>query len=214
MIYSLRGVLRTLTENQRAVLDVGGVGYEIYLPAFVHQEFTRRGANIGDEVEFEIYYHVTERQPRPILVGFLDAFQKAFFERIITVEGIGPLKAITALDMPPTDAIRAIEAGDVGTISQMPGIGQRVAQKVIATLQGKMGFADLPIPDTGTGSATFATPNVQAEAIQALIALQYRANEARRTVNEIVQSNPESAKDVESILREVFRHTQRARDDK
>ena len=213
MIYSLRGALRTLTENQRAVLDVGGVGYEIYLPAFVHQEFTRRGANIGDEVEFEIYYHVTERQPRPILVGFLDAFQKAFFERIITVEGIGPLKAISALDMPPADAIRAIEAGDVGTISQLPGIGQRVAQKIIATLQGKMGFADLPMPDAGAG-AKVGEPNVQAEAIQALIALQYRANEARRTVNEIMQSNPEAAKDVESILREVFRHKQQPADDR
>lgn len=214
MIYSLRGALRTLTENQRAVLDVGGVGYEVLLPAFVHQEFVRRGANIGDEVEFEIYYHVTERQPRPILVGFLDAFQKAFFERIITVEGIGPLKAIAALDMSPADAIRAIEAGDVGTISQLPGIGQRVAQKIIATLQGKMGFGDLPAPDVRTGAAVTTAPNVQAEAIQALIALQYRANEARRTVNEIVQAKPEAAKDVESILREVFRRKQQPADDR
>ena len=72
MINYITGSIRSLTrEPGRAVVVAGGGGYEISLPAYVYLSLTNDGIGPGSEVELEIYYHVTDRQPKPMLVGFL-----------------------------------------------------------------------------------------------------------------------------------------------
>ena len=91
MITYLNGRIRTLNRDPaRAVVVCGGVGYEVTLPVFVQQSLTDAGLNVGDDVELEIYYHVTDRQPKPLLVGFRLPDEREFFEQLVQVEGIGP----------------------------------------------------------------------------------------------------------------------------
>ena len=98
MINYLTGTIRALTrEPGRAVIVTGGVGYEVSLPAYVYQSMSDEGIREGSKIELEIYYHVTDRQPKPMLVGFRHPSEKAFFEQLIQVEGIGPAKAAAAL---------------------------------------------------------------------------------------------------------------------
>ena len=123
-------------ENDRVLVLANQVGYEVMLPAFVME--TLQGKSIGDAVSFTIYYHQTERQPKPVLIGFHLEAEKEFFQHFISVEAIGPLKAVKALDMPVRDIARAIEAKDIQKLKNLKGIGERTAQKIVASLQGKM----------------------------------------------------------------------------
>lgn len=135
MIGYLEGRLLKI-EEERILLLVRQVGYEVILPNFVRE--TLNAKKVGDEVALYIYYHVTERQPKPVLIGFNLEAEKEFFQLFISVEAIGPLKAVKALNIAIRDIANAIELGDAGTLKQLKGIGARTAQKIVATLQGKV----------------------------------------------------------------------------
>jgi Holliday junction DNA helicase RuvA len=120
----------------RILLLANQVGYEVLLPAVVMETFSTK--RTGDEVSLYIYFQQTERQPKPVLIGFNLEAEKEFFQLFISVEDIGPLKAVKALNIPIRDIARAIEARDVQKLNQLKGVGKRTAQKIIATLAGKM----------------------------------------------------------------------------
>src|SRR4030042_6950013 len=102
MIRYIEGRLLKKKEG-RIVGLAGGVGYEVLLPAIVRQTFSnRKSGEDGEMVRLYIYYHQTERQPKPLLIGFKHQPQKEFFEKFITVEDIGPPTAVKALMMPIT----------------------------------------------------------------------------------------------------------------
>lgn len=124
-------------DQDRILLVANQVGYEVLLPAVVMEDFSSK--KTGDTVSLYIFYQQTERQPKPVLIGFNLEAEKEFFQFFISVEDIGPHKAVKALSIPIRDIARAIEAKDVRKLTQLKGIGQRTAQKIIATLAGKMG---------------------------------------------------------------------------
>ena len=93
---------------------------------------------IGDELALYIYYHQTERQPKPTLIGFNLEAEREFFRHFISVEDIGPMKAVQALTVPVRELARAIESRDIAYLKRLKGIGNRTAQKILATLEGKV----------------------------------------------------------------------------
>jgi Holliday junction DNA helicase RuvA len=123
-------------EGDRILLLANQVGYEVLLPAVVMETFGAK--KVGDDVSLYIYYQQTERQPKPVLIGFNLEVEKEFFQHFISVEDIGPLKAVKALNVPVRDIARAIESKDIPKLKQLKGIGDRTARKIIATLEGKM----------------------------------------------------------------------------
>lgn len=135
MIGYLEGRMLT-KEEDRILLLANQVGYEVSLPSFVRA--TLDAKEVGDEIALYIYYHQTERQPKPVLIGFNLEAEREFFQHFISVEAIGPLKAAKALTKPIGEIAQAIETNDLGQLKQLKGIGTRTAQKIVATLQGKM----------------------------------------------------------------------------
>lgn len=135
MIGYLEGKLLKKGDDRILVL-ANQVGYEVLLPAFVMNTF--RAKSVGDPVSIYIYHQQTERQPKPVLIGFNLEVEKEFFQYFISVEAIGALKAVKALDIPVRDIARAIESKNVHKLKQLKGIGDRTARKIIATLEGKM----------------------------------------------------------------------------
>lgn len=123
-------------EADRILLLNNQIGYEILLPAVVGQTFNSK--KTGDEVALYIYYHQTERQPKPTLIGFNLEVEREFFRYFISVEDIGPMKAVQALSVPVREIARAIESGDSAYLKRLKGIGNRTAQKILATLEGKV----------------------------------------------------------------------------
>lgn len=190
-------------DEGRVVVEAGSIGYEILLPLFVLRSLLDNNKKEGDTVSLEIYYHVSEKKPKPLLVGFNNEYEKKFFERLIEVEGIGPGTAARAMVFSVSSIASAIEADDINFLVQMPGIGERTAHKVVATLRGKVAEWAL-LKDEGYVSLPTVEENVREEAIELLAGLGYKKLEARQKVEAIIKINPR-LKNVEELIREVFR---------
>ncbi len=200
MIGYLEGRLLKI-EEERILLLVNHVGYEVICPVFVRQ--TLEDKQVGDEAAFYIYYHMTERQPKPVLICFNLEAEKEFFQLFITVDAIGPMKAVKALHVPIRDIANAIELGDVALLKGLKGIGARTAQKIVATLQGK----------TGKFALIRKADSVQREEVQDLSApvldvlvnqLGHRPADAKRMVAQAFERKPDIATP-EALFDEIYK---------
>jgi Holliday junction DNA helicase RuvA len=188
-------------DADRILLLAGDVGYEVLLPAFVMDTLGDR--QTGADVSLYIFHQQTERQPRPVLIGFHLEAEREFFQHFISVEDIGPLKAVKALTIPIREIAIAIETADVGTLKQLKGIGPRTAQKIIATLAGKMEkFALIRKAQTAQRPVDkdFAKPVLEVLVDQ----LGHRKTDAKRMVANALKRNPGIASP-EDLFEEVYR---------
>lgn len=208
MISYLQGTLRRLHRDGLTVMveTANGVGYDVLLPFFVKRALVDEDRE-GQPVEFEVYYYATERNPTPILIGFLREHEKTFFERLLAVEDIGPSKAANALVMSVSTIAQAIEDGDTATLRKLPGIGARTAEKVVATLRGKMvewALLQDERYDSVPGKAKEPRNELAEAVVDALVGLGYRRPEAQARVNAALERAPEVS-DEQALIREVFR---------
>jgi Holliday junction DNA helicase RuvA len=200
VIAYIQGTLIKKDEDRVLVL-ANQIGYEILLPAVVMETLHQKAA--GAEVAFHIYYHQTERQPKPTLIGFNLEVEKEFFQRFISVEDIGPLKAVKALNLPVREIARTIEKKDAKALQRLKGIGNRTAQKIIATLAGKMdkfalireGEAPVPAPEEDFVALVLDVLTSQ---------LGHKAADAKRMVADALKRNPAIASP-EDLFDEIYR---------
>ena len=205
MISFLTGEIRNIFPEKSIVeINVSGVGYEVSLPTFVMDEVINSGKKNGEKINLEIYYHSTERSPKPLLVGFNNQLEKLFFEKIIQVEGVGPLKAVSALIFPVAIVSQAIEDEDISILNQMPGIGARAAQKMIATLKGKL--IDIISDSRSSLNATDSSKNaLRDDVVEILVGLGFKESDAIIKINEVISEKPELTDNLEEIIREIFK---------
>jgi Holliday junction DNA helicase RuvA len=188
-------------KDDRILLLTNHVGYEILLPAFVMEAMAEK--QTGDDVSFYIYYQQTERQPKPVLIGFNLEAEREFFQHFISVEDIGPLKAVKALNVPIREIARAIESKNVNALKQLKGIGNRTAQKIIATLEGKMDkFALIRKSEK---KEIVVAENLFEQVIDVLVnQLGHKMPDAKKIVTEAMQRNS-SISTPEELFEEVYR---------
>ena len=132
MIAQLRGILLEKHPNQ-AIVETGGVGYDVTIPVstFTHLPDT------GAEVKLRVHTHV--REDAIALFGFLTQDEKAIFEKLIGVSGIGPKLGVTILSgLAAPDLINAIRRGDSATLVRVPGIGKKTAERMVLELRDKL----------------------------------------------------------------------------
>jgi Holliday junction DNA helicase RuvA len=190
-------------EDERILLLANQVGYEILLPAFVMDSLKSKA--IGDDISLYIYYQQTERQPKPVLIGFNLEVEREFFQYFISVEDIGPMKAVKALRLPVREIARAIESKDVAMLKQLKGIGNRTAQKIIATLEGKMNKFALIRKTEKEREEMPVMRNFSKQVLDVLVSqLGYRATDARKMISEAVKRNI-NISTPEELIEEVYR---------
>jgi Holliday junction DNA helicase RuvA len=194
-------------EEDRVLVLANQVGYEVLLPAIVMETLNTKHA--GDEISLYIYYQQTERQPKPVLIGFKLEAEKEFFQHFISVEDIGPLKAVKALNIPVRDIARAIESRDANKLSQLKGIGNRTAQKIIATLQGKMGKFAL-IREAAQKTAPVSENFTQVVLDVLVHQLGHKTSDARQMVARAMERN-RLMSTPEELFEEVYRGEKQAR---
>jgi Holliday junction DNA helicase RuvA len=191
-------------EEDRIVVLSNGVGYEALLPAIVRKTFTgKRAGEEGEVVKLHIYYHQTERQPKPLLIGFNFEPEKEFFERFITVEDIGPPTAVKALVLPIPKIAKAIEERDSKTLESLKGVGKRTAEKIIATLHGKVGKFALMREEEALAEPEAVDFKKQVEEVL-VRDLGHKSAEAHQLVKEALLRNPAVATP-EELFEEVYR---------
>ena len=177
MVSYIKGELVEVTENA-IVLDHGGMGFSIMMPASILAKVPQ----IGSELKVHTYLYVKEDILD--LYGFLTKDDLKIFKLLITVNGIGPKGALAILSaMTPDDLRFAVLAGDAKTISKAPGIGNKTAQKLIIELKDKLKIEDvLDSSDGGYETSSDMGDTAAAEAVMALTALGYSAADATRAV--------------------------------
>ncbi len=202
MIGYLEGTILRKGE-ERILLLAGQVGYDVLLPAFVRARLHEQAE--GDPVTLFIAYQQTERQPLPVLIGFNSETEKEFFQQFISVEAIGPLKAVKALTIPISDIAEAIESGDVATLKNLKGIGIRTAQKIIATLGGKMGRF---VQRREEHSKPTVHDALAEQVLTVLVEqLGHRLGEAREMIADAIQRN-DAISTPEELFDEIYRGRQ------
>ena len=188
-------------EEDRILVLTNQIGYEVLLPAIVMESLQDKQA--GDEISLYIFYQQTERQPKPVLIGFNLEVEKEFFQYFISVEDIGPLKAAKALTVPVREIATAIEAGDINPLTKLKGIGRRTAQKVIATLEGKMGKFALIRPEDRQSEPPVEDFSKQVLGVM-IKQLGHRMADARQMIEKALKRN-NAIKTAEELFEEVYR---------
>lgn len=201
MISYIRGTLAEKNEDS-AVVEAHGVGYQIFVPVPVLSELPPLGESV------KIYTYFSVREDGMSLFGFLSRQDLAMFKQLIGVNGIGPKSALGILSALRPDVLRmAVASGDAKTISRAPGVGPKTAQRIILDLKDKIRPEDvlargleesLAVPEeiSGVGQAG-------KEAVEALTALGYSAAEAAGAVKKVKITEEMTAEDV---LKGALRH--------
>ncbi len=175
MIGRLSGIVLEKRPD-RALVDAAGVGYELHVPLGTYASLP----GIGERASLHVHTHV--REDAILLFGFATAEEKALFERLITVAGIGPKLALSVLSgLPVPELVRAIAAQDVKRLSSIPGVGKKLAERLGVELKDKV---------AGIVSATSAPAFESAaagnglfeDAVGALVNLGYRKPQAEAAV--------------------------------
>jgi Holliday junction DNA helicase RuvA len=173
VIARLRGTLAART-SAGLLIDVGGVGYLVAATPRVN-------ARIGEEATVETYLHVREDALQ--LYGFANAEERELFELLLGVSGIGPKVALAIVSgSPPAELRRAVARDDFARFEAIPGIGRKIAQRVVMELKDKLA-ADVTHPE-GYGSA--ATGSLLAR--EALVELGWSLLDAERALSDIDES--------------------------
>ena len=174
MIAFLKGRLAGRTASC-AFIDVQGVGYAVGMPSGALAKMPE----VGQEVQVHTYLQVSENGIA--LYGFLSLEEKALFERLITVSGIGPKVALAALSaFSPEALVSAVQAQDVAAVQKIPGVGKKTASRIILELKGSFdeGLASLFDADGQPSAAVSASAAAMAGARDALLSLGFASAEA------------------------------------
>lgn len=203
MIAGLRGrLVRWEDAIATAWIDVQGVVYEVLVPAFAAEWLS--GLDAGEAIEVHTFYSVSERNPTPVLIAFQHRVERDFFRKFLNVPDMGPTKAVRALARPVSEIAGWIEAEDAKALQQLPGIGPRLSQTIVASLSGKLTEEALLRDGAAEGAPSRVSPSdLRDDAVEALTALQYSAREADLLVVRALRSRPEIAS-LEDLLRAIL----------
>jgi Holliday junction DNA helicase RuvA len=167
----LRGPL-VEKEIDRVVVDVGGVGYAVTVSAGA----LRTLPSLGGEARLHVYTHAVQDGGMQ-LYGFVDPDERRVFETLLSVQGVGPKVAIAILSgLPLSELVRAISSADVARLTQIRGVGRKIAERLAVELREKIGAVAVA-REGGVGAPGGPPPGRLGEVHAALVALGYRPAE-------------------------------------
>ena len=206
MISKIQGKIKSKIQGKILVEVTSGISYEVLIPKSIM-------GNIDKEVEDSdislITYHYFQTDPSksiPILIGFLNEIEKEFFEKFITVSGVGPKAACRALALPISEIADAIDRADLSILKSLPGIGEQRAKEIIAKLQGKVGKFGLIQDRDGKGPSSLGQ-DIKEDALSVLLQLQYKKKDAMDMISKALKRNSK-INSSEELLNEVYKTRQ------
>ncbi len=191
MIARLHGTIVARNPDS-LIIDVGGVGYLVYGPAGVIAR-----AKSGDEIT--LYTNLVVREDSMTLYGFTDPHEQRLFQTLIAVNGVGPKVALALLSILKADELSyAIASGNAAALARAPGVGQKLASRIVLDLRDKL-----------TSAAPIGVPGVESEeVVAALMGLGYSQAEA---VDAVARSDLPEGAPIEEKVRLALAHFARAR---
>ena len=199
MIGRLRGLI---IEKQppKVLIEVGGVGYEVFMPMTCFYELPDNGK------EVIVLTHFAVREDAQVLYGFNHEQERELFRELIKVNGVGPKLALAILSgMSAQQFISAVEQGEIKTLVKLPGVGTKTAERLIVEMKDRLKrFGE----DSSTTSSIISSSDlkkssnqIESEAVSALIALGYKPQEASRIISKVIKPEMDS----ETLIREALK---------
>jgi Holliday junction DNA helicase RuvA len=197
MIATLTGRLK-VRESGRLVVETAGVGYEVFIPLATYYRMPSTGAT----VELEIRHVV--REDAIVLYGFATPAEKHAFDLLMRVQHVGPKLALAVLSvLSPDELVAAVTHEDVNRIDAVPGVGPKVAERVVRELRDRISELKLVAPAHGAVEASSnGAGTLVDDAVSALVNLGYKPAEAKRAVDSVGAANPAKMPDgLEALIR-------------
>lgn len=200
MIAALEGRL-TEKHPSRIVVDVQGVGYEVHVPLSTFYEL----GEPGSDVSLRIHTHV--REETLALFGFASTLELQLFERLISVNGIGPRLALTALSgIEPPELVRSVQQGDVARLTGIPGVGKKTAERMVVELRDNL--PNIASADTVPASLIKGeADDLRGDVISALLNLGYHRQLAEKAIKTALKGSDDLV--FEDVLRQALRELAR-----
>ena len=198
MISRLDGVL--VEKNPPSlVIDVQGVGYELEAPMSTFYSLPACGQRV------QLLTHLVVREDAHLLFGFGSAVERRLFRSLLKVNGVGAKVALSILSgMNPEEFVACVNRRDSATLTRIPGIGKKTAERLLVEMQDKVGITGSDVDLPGTGSET-STASVRGQAEEALLALGYKATEAKRLLDKTAVDGQSVEELIRAALRSVAR---------
>jgi len=204
VIAHVEGVLREKTPT-RAVVMVGGVGYELHVSLTTFSALP----DAGKPVSLRVHTHV--REDAIVLFGFHTDLERALFEQLIRTSGVGPKLAQAVLSgMPPRDLLAALTREDLAALRSIPGIGLKTAQRLLVDLRDRIGeLAAAAVADGGAPAASTPASDAFEEVVSALVNLGTQRVRAERVAREVADEFGGAETPIESWVRAALRRLSR-----
>jgi holliday junction DNA helicase RuvA len=200
MIASLRGRLAAKEPN-RIIVDVGGVGYDVAVPLSTYYTL----GDAGSDVSLRVHTHV--REDTLALYGFSTTLELQIFERLIGISGIGPKLALAVLSgIEVADLVRAVQLGDVGRLTAIPGIGRKTAERIGLELKDKLPKGLIEEAAAGAGAGDRGG-ELRQDLLSALLNLGYHRPLAEKAVDAALARTASPA--FETVLKQALRELAR-----
>jgi Holliday junction DNA helicase RuvA len=196
VIAYLRGRILDKQPN-RIVVDVNGVGYDVFVPLSTFYGLS----DVGGDVALRVHTHV--REDALSLYGFATRLEQDLFERLIGVSGIGPKVGLAVLSgIEPGDLIKAIERGDLARLTAIPGVGKKTAERIVLELKDRL--PRVALAGAGEAASPVAAPELlRDDLLSALINLGYHRPLAEKAVDAAIKRTPDG--DFERTLKQALR---------
>jgi Holliday junction DNA helicase RuvA len=211
VITHIRGILR-LVQEESLTLAVEPLEFEVLIP-----EHTRRQVQgkLGEPIALHTIFYIDGNAMTgrmiPRLVGFLSPIDREFFDIFCSVDGVGVRKALRAMVRPVRELARTIEEQDVKMLATYPGIGEAIAERIVAKLRRKVGkFALIVAADAthtgGNGQTEHAGDEVVRDTFAALISVGHTESQARQAIDRVM-SGKKKFKTVADVIEAIYQQT-------
>ncbi len=199
MIGRLSGTL-VIKKAPQILIDCNGVGYEVDVSMSTFYQLPEEGGKVA------IWTHLLIKDDQHALVGFHTGQERELFRQLIRVNGVGPKMALTILSgISEPDFIMCIRSGDVATLTRLPGVGKKTAERLIVEMKDKIGKFDTDVDSTAPGlTAPVHRGSAVEEAVEALLALGYRPTDASKMIRDASQVVSDNT--AESLIKQALQN--------
>ena len=184
MIGRITGIVLGI-EQQQVLIDVQGIGYELECPISTLCELPPKGEIVT------LFSHFVVREDAQLLYGFLRSEDRECFRILIKISGVGPKLAVGILSgLSGGELAQAIEGGDLSTLTRLPGVGKKTAERLVVELRGRLSLNGLPLAAKEASASD--------EAVLGLVSLGYKESEARKVIDGL---SADTVKTPEALIR-------------
>lgn len=196
MIGSLRGRL-VLKQASQVVIECAGVGYEVEMPMSTFLDLPPAGADLF------LYTHLVVREDAQILYGFTTTDERLLFRTLLKVNRVGAKMALGVLSaMTANDFRRCVEHEDTTTLSKIPGVGKKTAERLIVEMRDRI---DKAIPGAAGAAPSSVMSSARGEAFDALVSLGYKPNEVTKLIGTLDTEKLSAEDIIRQALKQVAR---------